>query len=169
MKYSKKNLASKGQDKDKTAQNQIINKRKNNIMSKNNKVKSSVKKSRIKRVKLNAQKRLDKQMHLYWIIKKVEKGTGLSIQELRIIHSEKSLFYESLKYVSTTNRSLCMALDLTIANCCRYKGEFEKAGLLVQSVDKYVCRNSGDMAHLLTTNSNKFDDLLKSNQLKFDF
>ena len=120
-------------------------------------------------VKLKSKIDYDKQMHLKWIVKKVEKGTGLTIQELKSIHSEKSLFYEALKYVSTTSRGLCNALNLSRPNCCRHKKDLESRGLLIQSVDKYVCRNSNDLAFLLSTNSNKFDELLKSNQLKFEF
>jgi hypothetical protein len=120
-------------------------------------------------VKLKSKIDYDKQMHLKWIVRKVEKGTGLTIQELKSIHSEKSLFYEALKYVSTTSRGLCKALNLSRPNCCRHKKDLESRGLLIQSVDKYVCRNSNDLAFLLSTNSNKFDELLKSNQLKFEF
>jgi hypothetical protein len=120
-------------------------------------------------VKLKSKIDYDKQMHLKWIVRKVEKGTGLTIQELKSIHSEKSLFYEALKYVSTTSRGLCNALNLSRPNCCRHKKDLESRGLLIQSVDKYVCRNSYDLAHVLSTNQNKFDELLKSNQLKFEF
>ena len=108
-------------------------------------------------------------MHLNWIIRKVEKGTGLTIRELKSIYSEKALFYEALKYVSTTSRCLCMALSLSRPNSCRYKTDLERRGLLAQSVDKYICRNSFDLANLLSTNQDKFDELLKSNQLKFEF
>jgi hypothetical protein len=120
-------------------------------------------------IRLKSKIDYDKQMHLNWIVRKVEKGTGLTKQELKSIYSEKALFFEALKHVSTTNRSLCKALNLSRPNCCRHKKELESRGLLIQSVDKYVCRNSYDLAHLISTNQNKFDELLKSNQLKFEF
>ena len=120
-------------------------------------------------IRLKSKMDYDKQMHLNWIVRKVEKGTGLTKRELKGIYSEKALFYEALKHVSTTNRSLCKALNLSRPNCCRHKKELESRGLLIQSVDKYVCRNSYDLAHVLSTNQNKFDELLKSNQLKFEF
>ena len=122
-----------------------------------------------KLIRLQSKIDYDKQMHLNWIVRKVEKGTGLTKRELKGIYSEKALFYEALKHVSTTNRSLCKALNLSRPNCCRHKKELESKGLLIQSVDKYVCRNSYDLAHLISTNQNKFDELLKSNQLKFEF
>ena len=143
MKYYNKNLALKEQGRKRTAFTKVI--------------------------KLKSKIDYDKQMHLNWVVRKVEKGTGLTKQELKSIYSEKALFYEALKYVTTTNRSLCVALNLSRPNCCRYKTNFESRGLLVQTVDKYVCRNSYDLAHLLSTNQNKFDELLKSNQLKFEF
>ena len=120
-------------------------------------------------IRLKSKIDYDKQMHLKWIVRKVEKRTGLTKQELKSIYSEKALFFEALKHVSTTNRSLCKALNLSRPNCCRHKKELESRGLLIQSVDKYVCRNSYDLAHLISTNQNKFDELLKSNQLKFEF
>ena len=143
MKYYNNNLALSGQG------------RKKNVFTKVIKLKSKID--------------YDKQMHLNWIIRKVEKGTGLNIRELKSIYSEKALFYEALKYVSTTSRCLCMALSLSRPNCCRYKTDLERRGLLAQSVDKYICRNSFDLANLLSTNQDKFDELLKSNQLKFEF
>ena len=143
MKYYNNNLALSGQG------------RKKNIFTKVIKLKSKID--------------YDKQMHLNWIIRKVEKGTGLTIRELKSIYSEKALFYEALKYVSTTSRCLCMALSLSRPNSCRYKTDLERRGLLAQSVDKYICRNSFDLANLLSTNQDKFDELLKSNQLKFEF
>lgn len=143
MKYYNNNLALKEQGRKKTVFTKVI--------------------------RLKSKIDYDKQMHLNWIVRKVEKGTGLTKQELKSIYSEKALFFEALKHVSTTNRSLCKALNLSRPNCCRHKKELESRGLLIQSVDKYVCRNSYDLAHLISTNQNKFDELLKSNQLKFEF
>ena len=143
MKYSNDNLALKMQVRKRTAFTKVI--------------------------KLKSKIDYDKQMHLNWVVRKVEIGTGLTKQQLKNIYSEKALFYEALKHVSTTSRSLCVAFNLSRPNCCRHKKDLESRGLLIQSVDKYVCRNSYDLAHLLSTNQNKFDELLKSNQLKFEF
>tara|TARA_R110000868_G_scaffold236485_1_gene490496 strand:+ start:794 stop:1234 length:441 start_codon:yes stop_codon:yes gene_type:complete len=143
MKYYNNNLALKEQGRKKTVFTKVI--------------------------RLKSKLDYDKQMHLNWVVRKVEKGTGLTKRELKSIYSEKSLFYEALKYVSTTSRSLCVAFNLSRPNCCRHKKDLESRGLLIQSVDKYVCRNSYDLAHVLSTNQNKFDELLKSNQLKFKF
>ena len=143
MKYYNNNLALKEQGRKKTVFTKVI--------------------------RLKSKLDYDKQMHLNWIVRKVEKGTGLTKWELKSIYSEKALFYEALKHVSTTSRSLCVAFNLSRPNCCRHKKDLESRGLLIQSVDKYVCRNSYDLAHVLSTNQNKFDELLKSNQLKFEF
>jgi len=116
-------------------------------------------------IRLKSKIDYDKQMHLNWIVRKVEKGTGLAKQELKSVYSEKALFYEALKHVSTTSRSLCKALNLSRANCCRHKKELESRGLLIQSVDKCVCKNSYNLAYLLSTNPDKYNELLKSNQL----
>ena len=143
MKYYNNNLALKEQGRKKTVFTKVI--------------------------RLKSKLDYDKQMHLNWVVRKVEKGTGLTKRELKSIYSEKSLFYEALKYVSTTSWSLCVAFNLSRPNCCRHKKDLEGRGLLIQSTDKYVCRNSYDLAHVLSTNQNKFDELLKSNQLKFEF
>ena len=73
MKYYNNNLALSGQG------------RKKNVFTKVIKLKSKID--------------YDKQMHLNWIIRKVEKGTGLTIRELKSIYSERALFYEALKHV----------------------------------------------------------------------
>ena len=85
------------------------------------------------------------------------------------MYSEESLFFVALKHVTTTKKSLCKALGLNIDNCCRYKRDLEKRGLLIESVDSYTCNYSFHQAKILSTNQDKFDKLLMSNQLKFDF
>jgi hypothetical protein len=144
MKYFSDNLASKEQDRKKTA------------------IKESIESK-----EFSIQKR--KIQHLNWVTRKVILGTGYTIPELKQLYSEESLFFVALKYVSTTKKSLCKALDLNIDNCCRYKRTLEKKGLLIESVENYVCRFSSCEAKILSTNPNKFEDLLRTNQLKFDF
>ncbi len=101
----------------------------------------------------------DKKIIVQFIIKQVEKGTGLSIKELKSKYSEERFFYESLKYVTTTKKALCKALDVNIDNACRYKRNFEKRGLLVQSADKIICPYTKEMANTLSTNPNEFEKL----------
>lgn len=112
---------------------------------------------------------ISKKMHLQWIIRKVILGTGHTIPELKLMYSEENLFFIALKHVTTTKKSLCKALELNVDNCCRYKRSYESKGLLIESFDKHVCKWSGCEAKLLSTNPNKFDKLLMSNQYKLIF
>jgi hypothetical protein len=143
MKYVIKNLTSKEQDKVRTAFFKS---------SKSKKDKAIIRKS-----------------HLNWIERKVVLGTGHTISELKELYSEENLFYVSLKHVTTTKKSLCKALLLDIDNCCRYKRDLEIGGLLIESIDSHTCNYSFHQAKLLSTNQAKFDELLMSNQLKFEF
>lgn len=109
----------------------------------------------------------DKQLVLQSIVKQVEKGTGLTIKQLKNKYSEETLFLVALKHVTTTKKALCKALLLNIDNACRYKRKLEKSDLLVQSIDEVICPYSKHSAHLLSTNPNEFDRLRDSdnNQL----
>jgi hypothetical protein len=110
----------------------------------------------------------DNKLIVNYIVLKVEKGTGLSLQELKIKYTEERFFYEALKYVTTTKKALCKALNINIDNACRYKREFEIHGDLMQSTDEVYCPYTGFMAHLISTNPDEFEKLKKSktNQLK---
>jgi hypothetical protein len=118
---------------------------------------------------LNKNKVNDRLAHLNWVERKVVLGTGHTIPELKVLYSEENLFYVALKHVTTTKKSLCKALGLNIDNCCRYKRDLEKKGLLIESTDNYTCNYSNCQAKILSTSQAKFDMLLMSNQLKFDF
>lgn len=102
------------------------------------------------------------------IISKVEKGTGKKLRELKKMYSEDYLFQIGLKYVTTTKKAYCEALQIPVEAGCRYKRALEKEGLLVQSIDEVFCPLTNHLAHLISTNSEEFDRLLKSksNQLK---
>lgn len=102
------------------------------------------------------------------IRKAVEKETGLTFSELKKKYSEQTLFYKVLRCVNTTKKVVCKAFDINIDNACWYKRDYEKIGLLVQSVDEVKCPYSVCMAHLLSTNEKMFAELTKSNtnQLK---
>jgi hypothetical protein len=105
---------------------------------------------------------------LKYIIKQVEKGTGLSISELKEQYSEEYLFAISLKHFTTTKKALCTALNIPIEAGCRYKRTLEKNGNLVQSVDEVICPFTKHPAHLISTSPKEFERLLKSttNQTK---
>lgn len=110
----------------------------------------------------------DKQLVLKNYVKTVEKQTGFSLVELKKHYSEEQLFYIALKYITTTKKALCMAFNIPVEAGCRYKRNFEKEGVLVQSIDEVFCPYTKHPAHLLSTNPNEFERLLKSNtnQLK---
>ena len=105
----------------------------------------------------------DRQSILNYIIQRIEKGTGQSLQELRKQYTEDGLFYLGLRHITTTKKAFCEATGIPVEAACRCKRKLEKAGLLVQSADKTVCPFTRDMAHLISTNPEEFDKLRKSN------
>jgi len=105
----------------------------------------------------------DKNLILQYIIKQVKNGTGLSFSELKKQYSEEHLFSLALKHVTTTKKALCTALNIPVEAGCRYKRTLEKEGNLVQSIDEVICIFTKHPAHLISTNHNEFERLLKSN------
>lgn len=105
----------------------------------------------------------DKNLTLQYIIKQVEKGTGLSFSELKKQYSEEHLFSLALKHVTTTKKALCTAFNIPVEAGCRYKRTLEKEGNLVQSIDEVICPFTKHPAHLISTNPKEFERLLKSN------
>jgi hypothetical protein len=108
----------------------------------------------------------DKHFYLIYLRKTVERGTNKTLSELKEFYSEESLFHEALKHVTTTKKAICKALDIGIDNACWSKRQLEKNGLLVQSTDEVICQYTKRMAHNLTTNPSKFEDIKSTNQLK---
>lgn len=104
----------------------------------------------------------DKDFILQFIRTQVENGTGKPLSQLKKENTEDKLFLLGLKFVTTTKKALCKALNIEIDNACRYKRDFEKLGLLVQSVDDHYCPFSRHKAHLLSTNPKEFERLQKS-------
>lgn len=109
----------------------------------------------------------DKKIALQFIVKEVERGTGLSLSELKEKYSEELLFNLGLKHVTTTKKAFCTAFKIPIEAGCRYKRTLEKDGYLIQSIDKFLCPFTGHYANLISTNPKEFDKLLKTsnNQL----
>ncbi len=105
----------------------------------------------------------DKILTLKYIIKQVEKGTGLSFSELKEQYSDEHLFTVALKHVTTTKKALCTAFNIPVEAGCRYKRTLEKKGNLVQSIDEVICPFTKHPAHLISTNPEEFERLLKSN------
>lgn len=105
----------------------------------------------------------DKNLILTYIVKQVEKATGLSFSELKKQYSEEHLFFLALKHVTTTKKALCTAFNIPVEAGCRYKRTLEKEGRLTQSAEKVICPFTKHPAHLISTNPDEFAKLLKSN------
>lgn len=105
----------------------------------------------------------DKNLILQYIVKQVENSTRLSYLELKKKYSEEQLFTLALNHITTTKKALCTAFNIPIEAGCRYKRTLEKDGRLVQSIDEVICPFTKYPAHLISTNPNEFDRLLKSN------
>lgn len=109
----------------------------------------------------------DRVILLKFIQNQVAKGEGKLFRLILLEHSEVKRYYLALKHVTTTNKAICMAMQIPVEAGTRYKATLEKQGLLVSSVDEYPCPYTGDKAHLLTTNPMEFERLRKTkdNQL----
>jgi hypothetical protein len=105
----------------------------------------------------------DKYLALQFIVKEVEKGTGLSYADLKRQYSEEHLFFIALKHITTTKKALCTGFNIPVEAGCRYKRALEKSGSLVQSIDEVICPFTKHPAHLISTNPKEFERLLKSN------
>jgi hypothetical protein len=103
----------------------------------------------------------EKRLMLKYIIKEVEKGTGLSVLELKRNYPEDYIFAIALKHITTTKKALCAALNIPIEGACRYKRSLEKDGHLVQSFEKVYCPYTKHLAHLISTDPKEFEGLLR--------
>lgn len=105
----------------------------------------------------------DKQFFINSIQKTLEKALNKSLYQLRKENREDVLYYLALRYVTTTNKAICEAFNIPVEAGTRYKRALEKAGLLVQSIDEFICPYTLHKAHLLSTNPKEFAKLQKSN------
>jgi hypothetical protein len=112
----------------------------------------------------------DTELLLKEIRKAIENGTSCTIAELKEKHSNEKLFLISLKYVTTTKKAICTALDIQIEGACRTKRKLEQKELLVQSTDKERCPITNYLAQIISTNKSLLDYLMKNNtnQLKLE-
>ena len=80
---------------------------------------------------------------------------------------ELKRYYLGLKYVTTSNNAICMALSIPVEAGTRYKVELENNYNLVASSDKFQCDYTGEYVQFLSTNPTEFERLKKSdiNQL----
>jgi len=107
----------------------------------------------------------DTTLIINFIKSKVEKGTGLTYEELKEAYFEEELFYFALKHVTTTKKGICTAMEIPVEAGCRYKRHYEKEGLLKQSNYDVVCPITKHFARLISTNPDEFDGLTNTNQL----
>jgi len=105
----------------------------------------------------------DKQLLITLIRHTLEKALGKSFSQLRKENSKPNLYYLGLKYVTTTNKAICQALNIPVEAGTRYKRKFEDMGLLVHSIDEDVCPYTFHKSHLLSTNPKEFVKLQKTN------
>lgn len=97
------------------------------------------------------------------IVKQSKTGfkTILSFPEIKRYHL-------GLKHITTSNKAICEALNITPESGTRYKAKLEENQNLVSSIDKFQCPYTREYVHFLSTNPLEFERLLKSktNQLK---
>ena len=115
---------------------------------------------------LQLRKDKNRSLVIQFIKNQVKKGTKKSITELKDEYYEERLFFEALRYVTTTKKALCKALNINIDNSCRHKRKFEQLGSLVQSIDDVICPYTGCLANALSTDPLEFEKLQSTNQLK---
>lgn len=110
----------------------------------------------------------DRQNVLQFIRNRVEKSTGIPLQQLLVEYSEIRRYKLALELITTSNKAICEALFIPVEAGTRYKAELENSGLLVSSIDKFQCPFTGELVHFLSTNKLEFDRLRKTNdtQLK---
>jgi hypothetical protein len=106
----------------------------------------------------------NRQLFIQFLRKEIESKSGLSISELKNRYTQEQLFFEALKYVTTTKKALCEALLIPVEGTCRYKRNSEKVGLL-KEVKKINCPFTGRKAWTITTDENQFP---QSSQLKLE-
>ena len=83
-------------------------------------------------------------------------------------YPENKRYYFGLKYITTSNKTICEALNITPEAGTRYKAKLEENQNLVTSIDKFQCPYTKEYVQFLSTNPLEFERLLKSknNQLK---
>lgn len=100
--------------------------------------------------------------YLQTLRNELEKSSGRTIEELKEMYSEDTLFREALRHVTTTKKAICSLLDIPVEAACRYKRNLEKCGHLIESLNTVLCPVTAHPAKLISTNPDKFEDLRKS-------
>ena len=80
--------------------------------------------------------------------------------------TEINRYYFGLKYITTSNKTICETLKIPIEAGTRYKAELEENQNLVSSIDKFQCHYTREYVHFLSTNPLEFERLLKSKTIQ---
>jgi hypothetical protein len=77
-------------------------------------------------------------------------------------------YFFGLKYITTSNKTICEVLNIPVEAGTSYKAELENNHNLVTSIDKFQCPYTKEYVQFLSTNPLEFERLTKSknNQLK---
>ena len=103
----------------------------------------------------------DRKKVVQYIIKTIEKKTGFSISQLKNTRSQIELYKLGLKYVTTTNKAICEALNIPVEAGTRRKRKLEEEGLLITSSKRKICPYTKHNAFFLTTNLTKYKNHIK--------
>lgn len=106
--------------------------------------------------------------HLLKLIRKELVKKSKTDFETILKETEINRYYFGLKYITTSNKTICETLNITPEAGTRYKAKLEENQNLVTSIDKFRCPYTREFVHFLSTNPLEFERLLKSknNQLK---
>lgn len=103
-----------------------------------------------------------KQILVDFIRKTIEKKTGFTFNEFIKKYNQEQRYRIGLRYVTTTNKAICMALNIPAEAGTRRKRKLEKRGLLKVTPKKLVCPYTGAKAYHYTTNPSLFDSIINS-------
>lgn len=109
----------------------------------------------------NSIKAKGKQILINYIVRTIEKNRGLTLSELKRTKTQKELYRIGLFYFTTTNKTICEALNIPIEAGTRRKRDLEKEGRLRASIKKGFCPLTKHPAKFLSTNPKNYNDLLE--------
>lgn len=98
---------------------------------------------------------------LDFVLRTIEKNEGLTLSELKRTKTQKELYRIGLLHVTTTNKTICEALNIPVEAGTRRKRDLEKEGRLIASTKKRLCPFTKHRASFLTTNPKQFSKVLK--------
>jgi hypothetical protein len=103
---------------------------------------------------------------LKFIRKEVVKQSKTGFKTI-LSYPEIKRYHLGLKYITTSNKAICEALNIPVEAGTRYKAELEENQNLVASIDKFQCPYTKEYVQFLSTNPLEFERITKSkiNQL----